>query len=182
MGALPPIELLCIGNAMVDVFAPVYPLRLDEWGITEPIQHISRDQAQYVLERLTSKLIYSSGGGAANVAKIAAMLDMRAAFTGCVGEGATRSGNNLAAVFEKDLRAAGVVPFLTSGVEKTGLCFVFNCDGGETRIAASPGAALEFTEDDVREELFDGVEAVVLDGYILDRRPLVQRILQIANR
>ena len=180
MGVL-PIELLCIGNAIVDVFAVADPAQLDEWGVTEPVQHISRDAAQRIFERLDGRQVFSSGGGAANVAKIAAMLNVRTAFTGCMGGG----DDNFAAVFEKSLADAGVVPFLTLGAEKTGLCFSFSCGsapGSETRIAAAPGAALEFTESDVREDLFDGVEAVVLDGYILDRRPLVQHILQIANR
>jgi len=119
------------------------------------------------------------------VAKVAAMLDVGAVFAGCTG------GDDLAAVFEKELRDAGVVPFLTVGKEKTGLCYAFTCGGGTrreiraepvVRIAASPGAALEFTEADVREDLIAEAEAIVLDGYMLDRRPLVQRILQLASR
>jgi sugar/nucleoside kinase (ribokinase family) len=88
--------------------------------------------------------------------------------------------DTLTAVFEKNLRTAGVVPYLVPGKEKTGICFAFNCNG-KTRLAASPGAALEFTEADVREDLIARAEAVVLDGYMLDRRPLVQHILQLAS-
>jgi fructokinase len=171
------IELLCIGNAIVDVFASADLFLLNKLGITEPVQHISRDLAQRVLRefsRPTDGPVFCSGGAAANVAKIAAMLDMKTAFTGCVGN------DDLAAVFENDLKEAGVVPLLVNGTDKTGLCFAFNCEG-ITRIAASPGAALELTEADIQEELFAGAEAVVLDGYILDRRPLVQYILNLAN-
>jgi fructokinase len=171
-------ELFCIGNAIVDVFASADPAWLDRQGITAPVQHISREKAQRIREELSGAaggIVVSSGGVAANVAKVAAMLNMSAAFVGCTGS------DDLAAIFEKELRAAGVVPFLTAGKERTGLCFAFNC-GGETRIAASPGAALEFTEADVQEDLIAGAEAVVLDGYILDRRPLVQQILQLASR
>jgi sugar/nucleoside kinase (ribokinase family) len=115
-----------------------------------------------------------------------------------------------AVLFEKDLRTAGVVPFLKKGAGKTGLCFTFNCSGDTRpskpkvsqprtpvrqnrgsplqtkdcvplRIAASPGAAYEFTEADVGEDMIAGAGAVVLDGYILERRPLVERILQLAD-
>jgi len=183
-------ELLCFGNAIVDVFTSADPAWLEKREITASAQHISREKAQLIWEELSgleSGITVSSGGVAANVAKVAAMLNISAAFAGCTG------GDDLAAVFEKELRDAGVVPFLTTGKEKTGLCYAFTC-GGETqseskirsepvvRVAASPGAALEFTEADVREDLIAEAEAVVLDGYMLDRRSLVQKILQLASR
>jgi sugar/nucleoside kinase (ribokinase family) len=185
-----PAELLCIGNAIVDVFTAADPVWLDSMGVKEPVQHISRDQAQVIfdaLDRTENDVVLSSGGAASNVAKIAAMLNTGASFVGCAG------GDEHAAFFEQDLRESGVVPFLSVGTEKTGLCFAFNCSG-ETRspppktmevplrIAASPGAALELTEADIPEDLFAGAEAVALDGYMLDRRPLIQRILRLADR
>jgi len=175
-------ELLCFGNAMIDVFASVDPAWLDRLGITEPVQHIPMDMAQRILEELVlaNDTVMSSGGTAANVAKIAAMLDTESAFAGCVGASDADIGGNLANIFKKDLESAGVVPLLSTGNDKTGLCFAFNC-GDSTRIAASPGAALEFSESDVPEELIPRAEALVLDGYMLDRRPLVQYIMQIAN-
>jgi sugar/nucleoside kinase (ribokinase family) len=186
--SLPSFELLCFGNAIVDVFTSADSAWLEKQGITAPVQHIPREEAQRIWEELgglppgnpAANRAVSSGGVAANVAKIAAMLNINAAFAGCTG------GDDLAAIFEKELRTAGVVPFLTTGTEKTGLCFALNCGGEtrretETRIAASPGAALEFTEADVREDLIAGAEAIVLDGYMLDRRPVVQRILQLAS-
>jgi len=173
------IELLCIGNAMVDVFAPADSAWLDGLGIKEPVQHISPEQAGQVLSELrggsADKLVLASGGAVANVAKIASMLNTRAAFAGCVGR------DDLAALFENELRDADVVPHLTSSEGSTGVCFVLDTKG-ETRIAASPSAALDFTEADVREDLIAGVDAVVLDGYMLDRRPLVQGILRLASR
>ncbi|MCL2128061.1 MAG: PfkB family carbohydrate kinase [Treponema sp.] len=171
-------ELLCIGNAIVDVFANAEAAWLDGLGIREPVQHISRDLARRILEEVKSGpefgAVMCSGGAAANVAKIAAMLNTDTAFAGCTG------GDDLSALFEGEMRAADVVPLLSSGRENTGLCFAFNC-GGETRIAASPGAALEYGEADLREDLVAGAEALVLDGYMLDRRPLVRHILQIAG-
>jgi len=174
-------ELLCFGNAMVDVFASVDPVWLDGLGITEAVQHIPMDLAQRILGELVlaSDTVMSSGGSAANVAKIAAMLDTESAFIGCIG--ASAAGDNLAATFKNDLEAAGVAPLLSAGNDKTGLCFAFHC-GGSTRIAASPGAALEFSEEDVPAELIPQAEAIVLDGYMLDRRPLVQRIMGLASR
>jgi sugar/nucleoside kinase (ribokinase family) len=191
----PEPQLLCFGNAMIDVFASADPVWLDELGITESVQHISMDTAQRILEKLVlaNDTVMSSGGSAANVAKIAAMLDTESAFVGCVGpstinneqltinNGKTPGIGNLAAIFKRDLEAAGVVPLLSTGNDKTGLCFAFST-GDSTRIAASPGAALEFSEADVPGEMIPQAEAIVLDGYMLDRRPLVQHIMQLASR
>jgi sugar/nucleoside kinase (ribokinase family) len=178
-------DLLCAGNAIVDVFAEYSYAQLDRLGITEPAQHIDRARSDAIMRELgfsgalpgpaPGGISLSSGGGAANVAKIAAMLGMNAAFAGAVGP------DPLAAVFEKDLRDAGVTPLLARGKEKTGTCLILS-EGGKTRIAATPGAALEFTGDDVVEDMVAGAGAVVLDGYILDRRPLVQRLLRLADK
>jgi len=171
-------ELLCIGNPLVDVFVEIDHFLALKHGITEPLQHIDRKQAELFLNEPAvnfENAIKSSGGGAANVAKIAAMLGMDAAFHGCVGQ------DELAEIFEKEITDAGVNAILEKSNEKTGLCFACNVNG-ETRFAASPGAALELNESHVGEELISGAEVIILDGYILDRRPLVQHILRLASR
>jgi len=176
-------ELLCIGNAIVDAFATVNPSRLDGLGITEPVQHVRRELAGRVLgdlrENSGSGLTLASGGAAANVAKIASMLGTKSAFLGCVGK------DDLAGFFGDELREAGVVSVLKQSDGETGLCLVLNSGGrgdGGTRIAASPGASLDLGEDDVSEDLISRADAVVLDGYMLDRARLVQRILRLASR
>jgi len=171
-------EILCIGNPLVDVFVEIDPSFAVKYGITEPVQHIDRETAAKILLEPSidfANAAKSSGGGAANVAKIAAMLGMDAVFSGCAGQ------DELAEIFEKEITDAGVSTILTKSNEKTGLCFACSVNG-ETRFAASPGAALELTEANVGEELISSAEVVVVDGYILDRRPLVQHILRLASR
>ncbi|MDR0316715.1 MAG: PfkB family carbohydrate kinase [Treponema sp.] len=170
-------ELFCIGNPLVDLFATVNSSYPRQHGIVQQVQHIDHEQAQRIFNELrfdkkaASQL--ASGGGAANVAKIAAMLGMNAAFAGSTGN------DEMAAVFANELRKVGVSLFLKKGEGKTGICCMLN-SGGESVIAAAPGAALEYMESDIQDEWITGAEAVVLDGYILDRRPLVQRILELA--
>ncbi|MDR2134314.1 MAG: PfkB family carbohydrate kinase [Treponema sp.] len=180
-------ELLCIGNAIVDVFAGAGSQSMDRLGIREPVQHIGREEAERILAELGVRggsvfpagggaPVFSSGGGAANVAKIAALLEVGAAFAGCAG------GDGLGDFFREDLRAAGVAALLTRGKEKTGTCIILSSPEGETRIAASPGAALEFTGDDIDEKTIQNTRVLVLDGYVLERRPLVRRVLELADR
>jgi len=170
-------EILCIGNPIVDVFIDIDNKLAVKYGITDPIQHIDRETADEILLTPTidfSQAEKSSGGGAANVAKIAALLGMKTAFYGSSGE------DEQAAIFEEQMTNAGVHVTLEKTNKKTGLCFVCNIDG-ETRFAACPGAALELTEAHISEELICSTELVVLDGFILDRRSLVQHILLTAS-
>ena len=188
-------ELLCIGNAVVDVFINIDNSLADKYGIREFAQHIDLKTVNAILQEPSinfSKAVKSSGGGAANVAKIAAMLGMNTVFSGCTGN------DELAGIFENNLTDAGVRIMLIKSIEKTGICFACNITGtsnesskakfpgtnkiSETRFAACPGAALELTESHISEELISGAEVVVLDGYILGRRPLVQHILLNASR
>jgi sugar/nucleoside kinase (ribokinase family) len=171
-------EILCIGNAIVDVFADIDLPIVVKYGLTKPVQHIERDAAEKLLKEPVvdfANAVKSSGGGSANVAKIAALLGLNATFTGCVGK------DELGAFFEKEISEAGANTILIKSSEKTGV-FISGNLSGETRIAASPGAAAEFGPKDIDDDLISGVEVVVVDGYILDRRPLVQHILMKASR
>ena len=171
-------ELLCVGNPIVDVFIEIEESLAIRYGITEPAQHISRDQAEALSsEPLVdfSGAVKRAGGCAANTAKIAATLGMKTSFAGCIGNDA------FASIFEKEMAEAGVSSLISRGNEKTGVCFV--CDvGGLPRLAACPGAALELRESHISDELVSGAEVVVIDGYLMDRRPLVQSVLLSASR
>jgi len=171
-------ELLCIGNPIVDVFIEIDNSLAEKYGIIDPVQHIDMEQALLLLREPSTdfeKAIKSSGGGAANTAKIAAMLGTKTVFAGSIGQ------DELAAIFESEMSDAGVSVILKKSKEKTGLCFVCQTSG-ESRIAASPGAALELSEADISEELISSAEVIIVDGYILDRRSLVQHILRLASR
>jgi sugar/nucleoside kinase (ribokinase family) len=178
-------ELFCVGNAMVDVFVRADTALMDRLGLTEPVQHISSEKAEWLLGELggvtaggggRAGVTLASGGGAANVAKIASLLGIKSGFLGRVGP------DPFAGVFRRDMLDAGAVPILVPGSGKTGLCVILSDSEGETRIAASPGAALELTKDDVPEASIKNAGAVVLDGYILDRRPLTRRVLELADK
>jgi len=171
-------ELLCIGNPIVDVFINIDNDLVVKYGITDPVQHIRRDQADAILQEKSvdfSKVVKSSGGGAANVAKIGAMLGMNTSFYGCTGD------DELSGIFSEQMTGAGVKTTLVKSHNKTGLCFACNIDG-ELRFAASPGAALDLNETHIGEDVIRGSDVVVLDGYILDRRALVQHIFLKASR
>jgi sugar/nucleoside kinase (ribokinase family) len=149
-----------------------------EFGLIAPVQHVSHEKIIELLA-LLPEFSFCSGGGAANVAKIAAFLGLSAGFIGTVGPG---KGDRFGDFFEKDLSRAGVIPILSQGKCPTGLCLMLQTTGGETRIAAAPSAALELTERDIPEEAIRQAKAAVLDGFMLGREGPVRRVLDLANR
>jgi len=180
-------EILCIGNPIVDIFIDIDKSLALKYGITDFTQHITSEQAEAIFSEPLidfSKAERSSGGGAANAAKIAGMLGMNTVFSGCTGR------DEFASVFEEEIKGAGVSVNLFKSDNKTGICFACNIarekppqdSGGVLCFAACPGAALDLTEAHISDEMISGAEVIILDGYILNRRPLVQNILLKASR
>jgi sugar/nucleoside kinase (ribokinase family) len=169
-------ELLCIGNAIVDFFAAGDPEFARRHGILEPAQHLEYGPLAAAIGELGKKAAVCSGGGAANVAKIASFLGTRAAFIGALGS------DEWSRFFEGELRAAGVRPLLFSRPGSTGRCLTLRLDKNTIRVAAAPSAALELTGEDVAEEDIRDAAVAVIDGFLLGRRELVRRVLDLANR
>jgi len=174
------LDLLCIGNALVDVFATADEQTLIRHGINRPVQHVEYGKIKKILSELNSRdLVFSSGGGAANVAKIAGLLGAELCFTGSVGE--AEEPDTFGFLFRKELSNAGVKLRLSLKPSPTGVCLYVQT-GEETRIAASPSAALELTENDIIEEDLQKARIVVIDGFILNRSGLVRRTLELADK
>ena len=176
-------ELLCIGNPLIDVFIDLKDSLAEKYGIVADMQHIEPEMAEALLNDPAidfSKAVKVSGGGAANVAKIASMLGIETAFAGSVGS-VNGSLDTFAQLFDKEIADAGVFSALTKTNKKTGVCFICTVNG-KVRFAASPDAALEFTENDIGDDLLANAEVVVLDGFVLDRRSLVKQVLTKASR
>ena len=177
-------ELLSIGNPLVDVFVKTDNALASRYGIIDPVQHVEQDIVDKLLLDPSldfSGMVKTSGGGAANVSKISSMLGMDVSFYGSVGSDAAGGVDEFAKIFKSELVKAGVAVNLLQTNGKTGVCIACMIDG-VIRFAACPGAALELNESHITEELITSADVVVLDGYILDRRPLVQRILWLASR
>ena len=98
----PSLDLLCIGNAIVDVVAPVAEDFLGQHGMTKGVMQLIDATAAETLYGAMPPGIESSGGSAANTAAVAAGLGARVGFLGKV------AADQLGAVFRHDIVAAGV--------------------------------------------------------------------------
>ncbi|MDR0706942.1 MAG: adenosine kinase [Treponema sp.] len=168
------LEMLCIGNALVDIFIKVTNEQFRKIGITES-RHIEYEKLLEILRRFPNSAAIS-GGGAANVAKVAALLGIRAGYMGAVGP-----DDEFAKIFERDMRAADATLFLTKERKPTGACVFLQREGEPNVIAASISAAELLEAKDVKEDAIRLARIVVIDGYILNREALVSRILDLAS-
>jgi sugar/nucleoside kinase (ribokinase family) len=168
-------ELLCVGNAMVDVFVSSTGEQLDALGVTGPAQHLAPSRVREILGEFPDAS-FSAGGGAGNVAKVAAQLGLAVNFVGAVGD------DSLGRLYETGLGEAGVRVRLFRSANPTGICVIFRLPRGGTRIVASPAAALELPVAFVEDDLIRNTGALVLDGFMLRREDLTRHIFDRANR
>ncbi|MDR2313754.1 MAG: PfkB family carbohydrate kinase [Spirochaetaceae bacterium] len=180
------IDLFCIGNPLVDVFAEVPGSFCARFGLNAPVQHVSPRRAAAILRELeegraagTPPPVRRAGGGAATAARIAAGLGLRTAFAGALG-GTSEGPDPPGRFFEAELGRASTALHLVCRTAPTGLCITLKT-GSARRIAAAPGAALEFTAEDIPKEPARRARLLLLDGYMLDRKELVQRFFALAR-
>ncbi|MDR0730023.1 MAG: adenosine kinase [Treponema sp.] len=166
-------NLFCIGNVMVDYYAASNVEFARRYGIDSPVQHIEHDRLVAAIGELPDR-VPCSGGGAANVAKIAALMGTGVRFIGA------RGTDEPGRFFEKELEEAGVCLNLLPRETPTGCCLVLKL-GDTVRIAAAPAAALELGVEDIDADDIRSAAVVVIDGYLMSRQDLVRHILERAN-
>ena len=148
------------------------------FGLSKPVQHLEYGQLSETLA-LLSEFSASAGGGAANVAKIAAMLGVSVGFTGALGSRPEKAGetaepgpDRFARLFEEELAALGVELWLARSPRPTGVFLMLKNAEGETRIAVAPSAALDLSGEDIPEDCLRGARAVVLGRSAIVGSPL----------
>jgi fructokinase len=160
----PRFDICGIGNAIVDVVAPV-----DEAFLS---RHDMHKGAMALIDAATADKLYaampagteSSGGSAANTCAVAAGLGAKVAYLGKV------AADQLGTVFAHDIRAAGVtfptVP-LADGAP-TARCLIMVTHDGQRTMNTFLGACVTFGEADVDEALVADAAVTYLEGYLFD--------------
>jgi sugar/nucleoside kinase (ribokinase family) len=177
MPTAPRFDVLAIGNAIVDVVAPVPEAFL-------AAQHM-RKGGMALIDAHAADTLYaalppgreSSGGSAANTAAVAAMLGTRAAYMGKVAE------DTLGRVFRHDITAAGV-EFPTAplaGGAPTARCLIAVTPDGQRTMNTFLGACVAFAEADVDTAIVAASDVTYLEGYLFDP-PAAQAAFRTAAR
>jgi len=158
-------DVLTIGNAIVDVIAPVAPGFLEAEGMAEGIMHlIDEDRSSYLYDKMPEDKRQISGGSAANSAAGVASLGGRAAFIGKVAD------DPLGDVFADDLQHLGVF-YRTgrlSGGPSTARCMILVSPDGERTMNTYLGACHQLTTADIKEDEIGGAAVTYMEGFLWD--------------
>ncbi|MCT8999090.1 adenosine kinase [Chelativorans intermedius] len=173
-------DVLCIGNAIVDIIARCDERFLVDNGIIKGAMNlIDVDRSALLYERM-GPAIETSGGSAGNTAAGVAGLGGRAAFFGKV------SSDQLGEIYTHDIRAQGVA-FDTrplSGHPPTARSMIFVTPDGERSMNTYLGACLELGPEDVEEDKARGAKVTYFEGYLWDpprAKEAIRRTAEIAH-
>lgn len=157
-------DVLCIGNAIVDIIARCDEAFLEENNIIRGAMNlIDVDRATLLYERM-GQAIEASGGSAGNTAAGIASLGGKAAFFGKV------SNDTLGEIYAHDIRAQGVA-FDTRPLEghpPTARSMIFVTPDGERSMNTYLGACVELGPEDVEEDKAKGSKVTYFEGYLWD--------------
>ncbi|MBX3570382.1 MAG: adenosine kinase [Rhizobiaceae bacterium] len=157
-------DVLCIGNAIVDIIAQADDAFLTENGIIKAAMNlIDADRANLLYERM-GPAVEASGGSAGNTAAGIASFGGRVAYFGKVAE------DQLGDIYYHDIRAQGVA-FDTKplkGLPPTARSMIFVTPDGERSMNTYLGACVELGPEDVEPEKARGAKVTYFEGYLWD--------------
>jgi len=157
-------DVLCIGNAIVDIIARCDDGFITENGIVKGAMNlIDADRAELLYSRM-GPAIEASGGSAGNTAAGVASFGGRAAYFGKV------SKDHLGKIYTHDIRAQGVA-FDTrplEGTPPTARSMIFVTPDGERSMNTYLGACVELGPEDVEADKAAGAKVTYFEGYLWD--------------
>lgn len=174
------LDVLAIGNAIVDVIAAADDAFLEREGLTKGgMQLLDTARAEELYSRMGPGREIS-GGSAANTLAGAAALGARCAFIGQVAD------DQLGAVFTHDIRAHGV-KFDTparAGDPPTGRCLILVTPCGERTMNTLLGASHYLPIESLDQDLIRDSAILYLEGYLWDPeqpRAVMRQAIEIAR-
>jgi sugar/nucleoside kinase (ribokinase family) len=173
----PKIDVLTIGNAIVDVLTNGDESFLQEHGITKGAMNLVDEERSAFLFNKIGQTIETSGGSAANTAAGINSLGGSAAFIGKVAD------DHLGKTFTHDIRAVGThfdTPPLIGG-SRTANCMIFITPDGERTMNTYLGACVELAPEDIDEEVVIQSQVTYFEGYLWDPPKAKEAILKASD-
>lgn len=158
-------NVLCIGNAIVDVIARVDEGFVIRHGLVKGSMNLIDETRAEELYASMGQAIEVSGGSAGNTAAGIASLGGRAAYFGKV------KADQLGDIFRHDMRAQAVT-FDTppaSGGPATARSFILVTPDSERTMNTYLGACVNFTTRDVEKSTVQAAQVTYMEGYLWDR-------------
>ncbi|MEQ8308162.1 MAG: adenosine kinase [Hoeflea sp.] len=157
-------DVLCIGNAIVDIIARCDESFLSDNNIIKGAMNlVDAERAELLYSRM-GPAIEASGGSAGNTAAGLASFGSRSAYFG------KTSADQLGKIFSHDIRALGV-HFDTKpldGAPPTARSMIFVTPDGERSMNTYLGACVELGPDDIEADVVAEAKVTYFEGYLWD--------------
>lgn len=157
-------DVLCIGNAIVDVIAHADETFLHRFGVVKGSMTLIDAELAETLYAAMGPATIISGGSAANTAVGVASFGGRGAYIGKIRD------DEVGGIFAHDIRSAGITfetPRAADGAP-TARCFVLVTPDGERTMNTYLGACQNLTEADIDPATVEGAAITYLEGYLWD--------------
>jgi sugar/nucleoside kinase (ribokinase family) len=161
----PELDVVGVGNAIVDVLAQASDEFLHEHGLTKGSMMLIDEARARELYATMGPGREASGGSAANTMAGVASLGGKPAYIGRV------SNDQLGEIFSHDMRASGIhfaVP-PASGGPSTARCLILVTPDAQRTMNTYLGACVDLCADDVDDALVRRGKVLYLEGYLWDR-------------
>jgi sugar/nucleoside kinase (ribokinase family) len=178
----PRFDVVCVGNAIVDVITQAEESFLTDHGMVKGSMQLIEDDVAHRLYADMGSAIESSGGSAANTAAGLASFGADVAFVGKVADDA------LGEVFTHDIRAIGVHfdPLTAAnGSPATARCLILVTPDGERTLNTFLGVSSLISPSDVDDELIADAEVAYCEGYLWDlpdAKRAIEKTMDVAKR
>jgi sugar/nucleoside kinase (ribokinase family) len=162
--AEPELDVVGIGNALVDVLSHAEEDEVTRQGLVKGTMHLVDEARARTLYEAMGPGVEVSGGSAANTVVGVASFGGRAHYVGKV------RNDQLGEVFGHDLRATGVgydTPRATSG-PPTGRCLILVTPDAQRTMSTFLGASVRLGPADVDRRLIARGKILYLEGYLFD--------------
>jgi sugar/nucleoside kinase (ribokinase family) len=173
-------DVLCIGNAIVDIIAQCDEAFLETNGIIKGAMNLIDARRAELLYSRMGPAIEASGGSAGNTAAGIASFGGGAAYFGKVSQ------DHLGEIYAHDIRAQGVA-FDTKplkGEPPTARSMIFVTPDGERSMNTYLGACVELGPEDVEADKVSGAALTYFEGYLWDpprAKEAIRRTSEIAH-
>jgi len=171
-------DLVGIGNALVDVLAPVEDAFLKLYELDKGLMTLVDNDRSWEIYNDMPLAQEVSGGSCANTMAGFASLGGKGAFIGKVRD------DQLGKVFCRDMEAIGV-DFATTAANEgpaTGSCLVLITADAQRTMCTNLGAASNLTPADISKDVIQSAKVVYMEGYLFDMADAQAAFVEAASQ
>lgn len=172
-------RIIGIGNALTDMLISLSGDEvLSQYQLDKGSMSLVDNQFQTDILKAVAGLPHSLslGGSAGNTIRTMARLGTEVGFIGKVGEDSTGD------FYIQALRNVGVEPFILRSEHSSGKCLSLISADGERTLVTHLGAAADLQAEDIDASVFDGYDALYIEGYLVQDHDLIRTTMARAKQ